>query len=98
MQAFVLIDDCKPVNIASGTPVSIRDVLRQVLVSTQCNDIDVTFDTTKPTMIPKRLIDISRMHELTGWSPRTPLSQGISKTVEWYRSYFNTKTPEDLYR
>jgi len=31
------------------------------------------------------LIDPSRTVEVYGWRPHTPLSQGVSKTVDWYR-------------
>ena len=60
------------------------------------NEAEVRFDTTKPTMIPKRMIDISKMQGLTGWSPKTNLTDGIDKTMEWYEQYFQGRTPESL--
>jgi len=40
----------------------------------------------KPTMIPKRLLDVSKAKRLLGFEAKTPLAEGIAKTVAWYRS------------
>jgi nucleoside-diphosphate-sugar epimerase len=37
-----------------------------------------------PSMIPKRMIDITRANELLGFTPRTNISDGIEKTVRWF--------------
>lgn len=31
--------------------------------------------------------DIGRLRRAVGWSPRTPLAEGLPKTVEWYREH-----------
>ena len=48
-------------------------------------------------MIPKRLIDISKIREKTNWFPKTSIDDGLEKTITWYNSYFQNKTPEELY-
>ena len=35
-------------------------------------------------MIPKRLIDISRAKNELKWHPKHTLSEGLSKTIDWY--------------
>ncbi len=94
--AFERVDGYTPLNIASGQPVNIREVLEEVLRVTGYTDAPVEYDSSQPTMIPKRLIDTSRMRELTGWAPPTPISQGIEWTVDWYKSTYASKTPEEL--
>lgn len=94
--AFTKSDHFMPINIASGIPVTIREVLDVILKTAGHNEAEVRFDTTKPTMIPKRMIDISKMQGLTGWSPKTNLTDGIDKTMEWYEQYFQGRTPESL--
>lgn len=94
--AFAKSDYFMPINIASGIPVTIRDVLEVILNTAGHDDAQVTFDTTKPTMIPKRMIDISKMQQLTGWGPETNLTDGIAKTMDWYKKFFEEKTPESL--
>ena len=92
--AFAKSDHFMPVNIASGIPVTIRDVLAVILKTAGHDKAQVSFDSTKPTMIPKRMIDISKMQKLTGWSPETNLADGIAKTMDWYKKFFEEKTPE----
>lgn len=94
--AFAKLDHFMPINIASGIPVTIRDVLAVILNTAGHTEAQVKFDSTKPTMIPKRMIDISKMQQLTSWSPETNLTDGIAKTMEWYIKFFQDKTPESL--
>jgi GDP-L-fucose synthase len=96
LQAFAKSDHFMPINIASGIPVTIREVLSIILETTGHSETQVKFDSTKPTMIPKRVIDISKMQQLTNWSPKTNMTDGISKTVEWYKEFFQDRTPESL--
>jgi len=94
--AFAKSDQFMPINIASGNPVTIKDVLSVILEIAGHDGAQVNFDSTKPTMIPKRMIDISKMQQLTGWNPETNLTDGIAKTMEWYKKFFEDKTPESL--
>lgn len=94
--AFQKVECFSPINIASGQPVTIREVLKEILDAADYGDAGVEYDVSKPTMIPKRLIDIGLMHDLTGWSPETSIHEGIRKTVAWYRTAYSTQTPEDI--
>lgn len=94
--AFEHEQSYQPLNIASGQPVTIRDVLGAILEAADYKEAPVQYDASKPTMIPKRMIDIGRIQELTGWRPQTTLSDGIQKTVDWYRKAYANKTPEGL--
>ena len=109
LKDFLYIDDCidglilamenldefEPINIASGIPVTIRDVLIQILKSADYDDADVQYDSSKPTMIPKRMIDISLAKEKLGFEPKVSLQDGIHKTVQWYKEYYKNSSPED---
>ena len=89
------LDEFEPINIASGIPVTIRDVLTQILKSADYDDADVQYDSSKPTMIPKRMIDISLAKEKLGFEPKVSLQDGIHKTVQWYKEYYKNSSPED---
>ena len=97
LMAFCSIKGHEVVNIASGKPISIEEVLYKILYISDHKEAKVNFDLTKPTMIPKRLIDISKIREKTDWFPKTSIDEGLKKTIEWYNSYFKNKTPEELY-
>ena len=41
------------------------------------------FDTSMPDGTPRKLTDVSRLHEL-GWNHKVSLKDGIKKSYEWY--------------
>ena len=94
--AFEHAQTYQPLNIASGQPVTIREVLNAILAASGYQNAPVEYDASKPTMIPKRMIQIERIKDLTGWTPQTCLSEGICKTVEWYRTTYANQTPEEI--
>ncbi len=81
--AMEKIDNFEPINIASGQSYTIKDVLRAILEADNYQDAEIVFDVSKPTMIPKRLIDNYKAKELLGFEAKTPLAEGIKKTVDW---------------
>lgn len=83
--AMTKIDDFCPVNIGTGKPVSVRQVLDTILKVDNYRDAKIVFNTSKPTMIPRRLIDVSLAKRLLGFEAKTSLYDGIKKTVDWYR-------------
>ena len=88
------IDYYKPINIASGEAVTISDVLSEILTYTDYDEVKIKYDKSKPTMIPKRMIDISLANDLLDWRPKTSLKKGISLTVDWYRNTYKKNKPE----
>ena len=83
--AMEKIEGFNPINIATGNPSTVKDVLRILLEADNFSDPDIIFDASKPTMIPKRLIDISNAKRLIGFNPKVSLEEGLKKTVAWYR-------------
>jgi len=69
-------------------------VLKHIIDISNNGVIEVNFDTTKPTMIPKRMIDISKINKLIGWYPKTSISQGLKLTFDWYANTYRDATPE----
>ena len=96
LEAFQVNQKFTVLNVASGLPITIKKVLDCILEVTNHKKVEVFFDSTKPTMIPKRLIDISAIKSATEWNPRTDIHEGISKTVDWYVDFFKSKNPEGL--
>ena len=93
--AMEKMDEFQPINIANGETVTIRDVLKEILNSADYKDAPIEYDSSKPTMIPKRMIDISLANKILVWKPKVSLKEGINKTVEWYKETYSDKTPEE---
>jgi GDP-L-fucose synthase len=92
--AMAKIDGFDPVNIATGQACTVKDVLRALLKIDNYLDAEVVFDSSKPTMIPKRLIDVSKAKAELGFQPKGTLEEGLRKTVTWYRSTRNANVAQ----
>lgn len=82
--ALEKLDSPAPINIASGQPVTIREVLSHILKASCYESAEVHYDESMPSMIPKRMIDIEKAKELLGFAPRVGIEEGIERTVQWY--------------
>lgn len=69
------------VNISSGQGTSIGDVARTLAKLAGISRVD--FDTSKPVGIPNRLVDNAKLLA-TGFRPRVSISEGLSRTFDWY--------------
>ena len=70
------------VNVGTGVDVSIRELaetLREIIHP----DATLVFDTSKPDGMPRKLLDVSRLHGL-GWAHRINLREGIAGTYRWF--------------
>ena len=94
LEIFPRTSDFDIFNIASGVPITIKEVLKHIIDISNNGVIEVNFDTTKPTMIPKRMIDISKINKLIGWYPKTSITQGLKLTFDWYANTYRDVTPE----
>jgi GDP-L-fucose synthase len=78
-------DGPDPVNVGTGEEISIRDLAALVAEETGYTG-DIAWDTSKPNGYPRRKLDTSRAERLFGFRARTPLREGIARTVAWYRA------------
>ncbi len=69
------------INLASGRGYSVKE-----LVETLHSFIDFKyeFDTSKPTGVQKRIMDITLAKKLLGYEPQTSLLKGLKQTWRWY--------------
>ena len=64
-----------PINIGTGKDISIRELAETIKKIVGYNGA-LTFDTTKPDGTPRKLMDVTKLHNL-GWKHQTNLHQGI---------------------
>lgn len=76
----------KPINIASGTSITIKDAVKLVLKHTDYTDANVVFNASKPSTFPKRLVDLTKAKEILGFKPEYTFEEGLKKMIAWYRS------------
>jgi len=75
------------INIGTGEDVTIRE-LAEMVKETVGYEGEIIFDSSKPDGAPRKLTDVSRIHQL-GWRAKTNLRDGLGKVYEWYVSNQN---------
>ena len=75
----------EPVNLGTGVEISFRDVAELIAELTGFAG-EIVWDTSRPNGQPRRVLDVSRARKLFGFEARTPLREGLQRTVAWYLS------------
>jgi GDP-L-fucose synthase len=75
-------DDAEHINVGTGEDLTIRELAEMV------RDIvhpgaELVFDTSKPDGTPRKLLDVSRLHDL-GWRHKVGLREGIESSYRWF--------------
>jgi GDP-L-fucose synthase len=74
--------DDEHVNVGTGEDLSIRE-LAEMVREVAAPGIRLEFDLTKPDGMPRKLLDVSKLHGL-GWRHRIGLREGIESTYRWF--------------
>ncbi len=107
---FLHVDDCAdalvclmrrfsdegPVNIGTGTDVTIRD-LAELIAQISGYRGNIVFDPSRPDGTPRKLSDVGRLTAL-GWRPGISLREGLAQTYAWFERECHrarVKTPVD---
>lgn len=83
--AMEKINTFDPINIGGGQPISIKQALKTMLEVADFRNPTIVFNSAKPSMIPVRLINISKAKRNLDFVPKTSLIEGIQKTIHWYK-------------
>lgn len=74
-----------PVNLGTGRPISIKDLVELIAELTGFTGT-IEWDRSKPDGQPKRSLDTSRAEKLFGYTAEVDLEEGLRKTISWYRA------------
>jgi GDP-L-fucose synthase len=94
---FLYVDDCaegillateryrqpEPMNLGTGREISIKDLVQMIARLTGFQG-EIRWNATKPDGQPRRGLDVSRAREELGFEAKTPLEEGLRRTIEWY--------------
>ncbi len=89
VMAAEFYDGSEPVNIGSGSEISIRDLAEKIVTMTGFKG-KIVFDPTKPNGQPRRALDVSRAKEFFGFSAKMDFDTGLKNTIEYYISNRDT--------
>jgi GDP-L-fucose synthase len=95
---FLYVEDCAegiilaserydgpfPVNLGAGFEISIKD-LAQIITKLMGYHGEIVWDLSQPDGQPRRMLDTSKAEAYFGFRAKTPLEEGLEKTIQWYK-------------
>jgi GDP-L-fucose synthase len=98
---FLFVEDCAdaivraardydgndPVNIGTGCEIRIND-LASLIARLAKFEGEIKWQSDKPDGQPRRQLDVSRATEKFGFRAKTPLEDGLRRTIDWYESNY----------
>ncbi len=76
-------DKPDPVNVGSGSEISIKELVELIAKLAGFRG-RIVWDSTKPDGQPRRCLDTSRAEQEFGFRARAPFADGLERTVRWY--------------
>jgi len=90
--AMEKLDGYDPINIGMGKTYTVNEILNIILKADQWYDAEIVYNKTMPTMIPKRIVDVSKAKRLLGWEAKVDIETAIKEIINWYTSQKNYVT------
>ena len=82
--ATLSYDKSDPVNIGTGSEISIKELTKLIAELTGFSG-KIVWNKSKPDGQPKRMLEISKAMKEFGFTAHTDIKTGLIKTIDWYR-------------
>lgn len=76
------VTDAEPINLGGDELISIGQLAKKI-VETSGKDIEIKYDLSGPRGTNRYCADTTRMEQVLGWRPETPLEVGLERTYKW---------------
>ena len=76
------------VNVGLGKTIPVAGLVQKVIELSGKN-IEIKFNTEKPTIPITIALDISKADSVYNWRPQVSLDEGLAKTIAWYKKNIN---------
>ncbi len=86
IQAALGYNQPEPMNLGSGEEIGISELAHCIAVLTGFRG-EIFWDVHMPDGQPRRMLDSSRAFAELGWKATMGLSEGLRKTIDWYREH-----------
>lgn len=83
VKATELYDEGEPINIGTGSEITIKDLAKLIAELVDYKG-KIVYDRDKPNGQPRRCLDVSKAKEKFGFEARTKFKLGLGKTLIWY--------------
>jgi len=72
-------------NVGSGKGISIANLVKKIIKVSGQQDLEIKYDTSKPTIKTNICLDSKKARTDFGWKPEISLDEGIKRTIKWYK-------------
>ncbi|MGB6045766.1 MAG: NAD-dependent epimerase/dehydratase family protein [Pirellulales bacterium] len=86
-------DNVEPINVSLGGGLSISE-LAEVIREIVGFEGELVYDTDKPDGALMKAFANDRLQQTVGWQPKTPLREGIRRTLTWLEANYATAIAE----
>jgi len=77
-------NESDPVNLGTGTEISIKDLVEQIAKLIGFSGA-IIWDSSKPDGQPRRCLDTDRAYKKFGFRASTSFEAGLRRTIDWYQ-------------
>ena len=89
-------EETRPVNIGNPVEYSVREVAKMVTELSGSRS-EISYQPLPEDDPKQRCPDITRARETLGWEPQTSASEGLAKTLRWFASQAQGRTPPEAW-
>jgi CDP-glucose 4,6-dehydratase len=84
-------------NAGGEHPHSVREVVDQIAAAARTGiEPEYHGSGTPDGEIDRQYVDSAKLRDLTGWSPRVELADGLRRTLEWYEIHTEARPPIEI--
>jgi nucleoside-diphosphate-sugar epimerase len=81
-----------PVNIASGHPIALREIIHKIAKKLDREDlVQLGALGSPPNEAPLLIANVNRIFNEVGWKPNWDLDRGLDETIDWWKTYLSKK-------
>lgn len=84
-----------PINIGGQVEISIKDLIEKI-IRISGKPLHARYHRDRPCGLQRKLLDIKKFQDLTGFRETTPLEEGLRNTYKWFLDRLNPVSKEPL--
>lgn len=73
-------------NVGSGKLITVDQVAKLALKAAGHRPGKIVYDSASPKTVARRVLDCSKARDVLGWAPAVDPSDGIQRTLDWWRA------------
>jgi dTDP-glucose 4,6-dehydratase len=87
-------EEARPVNIGNPVEDSVREIA-EMIIELSGSQSEISHRPLPEDDPKQRCPDMTRARETLGWEPQIPASEGLAKTLTWFASQAQARTPPE---